>query len=697
MILAQNTCKVAICTLLMCLLCTYTNSRPVLRQRDETQTHDTSALASDSDSTSHGVVTFENSCIPSVKDAFNNALMLLYAFEYSDAVNAFVDIISDDPNCCMAFFFAASSYTTPIWSFISDQNLEITNQFSNQAQKCFTANIDNVLPREVAYLDALQIYADITDMNTISATSPSQRLQNYAVALKDKVYTPYASVDENAGIIYGLSLLAVGYYSSTEASDGYKNLIEAARVEEEVLATNPVSPGALHYIIHAYDQPALAYKAKDAAYAFADIADGVPHQIHMPSHIYSDLGIWSDSVTANINSLNAAYSENEDKRTGDWWHGSYFLQYAMLQLAMDCDANAFQNTYKEFAPPNGANVDPMFSVKGEDTARIPCHFLIETRDWETAANFSLTEFYSTTGNSTEIWENQPYTLIYSNFVQTVGRSILNQSVNDIQTSVNAVLAANNSCYNDINWSRLQLPYYRNSFNLMVLASQAWLTFRSDSYEAGISAMLIVCTEQKNGWYPEVAHMWDANEQLAQMYLIRANGGTNTSDIALALEMYETSIAVYPNRYHTLAGAASCSAILGGEDNTANACKYYTQLLALTNPTDPPLPSFVVDGISPAVCSTYLPDRRPELALGIAYISNPLNNCAPQPIPVPPSLSKKNDIGLTTGAIVGISFGVILVSVIIWLVLNHIRTQRKKELASYDLLQEETEISTHRLE
>jgi hypothetical protein len=95
-----------------------------------------------------------------------------------------------------------------------------------------------------------------------------------------------------------------------------------------VLANNPDSPGALHYVVHSYDQPDLAPRALAAARQFATVADGVPHQIHMPSHIYVDRGIWNASVLANVASLHAAYTSNATSGTplGDWYHGSYFLQ-----------------------------------------------------------------------------------------------------------------------------------------------------------------------------------------------------------------------------------------------------------------------------------------------------------------------------------------------------------------------------------
>ena len=133
-----------------------------------------------------------------------------------------------------------------------------------------------------------------------------------------EVYFPYQRIDENAAIFYGLSLLAVGYYSETEPADGFPHLKAAGQIELDVIKRNPLSPGALHYAIHAFDQPAMAAQALDAARVFQNNSCAVPHAVHMPSHIYSDLGLWAESVDSNILSVNLAYAKNNQTREQDW-------------------------------------------------------------------------------------------------------------------------------------------------------------------------------------------------------------------------------------------------------------------------------------------------------------------------------------------------------------------------------------------
>lgn len=173
----------------------------------------------------------------------------------------------------------------------------------------------------------------------------------------------------------------------------------------------------------------------------------------------------------------------------------------------------------------------------------------------------------------------------------------------------AVDDANNTLLSDPNWNKYQLPYWRLSFDILVLSAGAWETFRSKSFTAGINEMMDVVELQRKSWSPEVSYTWDSFEQLAEMYLIRnLNGDTN-----LALSMYEQALKIYPNRFNSLAGAAKCADKLNDD---VKASKYYGELLTLT---DLPLPTiylngFNIDGTGDDVCSdTYTPTRKSALS------------------------------------------------------------------------------------
>ena len=546
----------------------------------------------------YGNVSFATSCDPAVEGAFNTAMSQLYSFEYDDAHAAFESILAQtDSQCCMAFVGAAWSFTHPIWDFITDDRLESTREMSLKASECVAASSDALTPREQAYVDALDVYAS-TDP---SVDLPEDRLHAYATAMKGMVYEPYFEVDENAGITYGLALLASGYYSEDEPSLGFPHLSEAGAVEKQVHSRNAASPGALHYMIHAYDQPATASKAYQAANEFRVNSLSVPHAIHMPSHIYSDLGMWNLSVSSNVDSLNVAYTQGG--LTGDWFHGAYFLQVAYLQLAMDCDASALGAHFQDIAL---GEPDAFFGHL-EAAVRVPAHKMVETRDWESAASFSLEAYYN--GSDSSVWDAAPWSRIYESFLRTAGLAQLGSPVEAVVAACDAVERANETLLGDPSWSKHQLPYYRLSFDVMVQSARAWKAFRAVSYDAGIEAMREVASSQMSSWAPEVSHCWDANEQLAQMWLL---ANSTTSNVMSALDAFETAHRIYPNRFHSLAGAGQCAEVLGDDAKTES---YYGQLIALTSA---PFPDTAVLGVATSTCGDYAPDRRPELIQAHAY-------------------------------------------------------------------------------
>jgi hypothetical protein len=177
----------------------------------------------------------------------------------------------------------------------------------------------------------------------------------------------------------------------------------------------------LHYIIHSYDQPPLATRALAAANKYLNVSVLVPHALHMPSHIYSDLGMWIDMIHANILSMNSAFKFNSFP-TGDWFHASYFLQFGMLQLAMDCDASNLMTIIQTLVTSDN-------TAALEAAVRIPTHYYIETRNFEDGSKFNLENFYrKTTAN---LWDKNPWTLITAEFVVTVSRAILDFPLSEI--------------------------------------------------------------------------------------------------------------------------------------------------------------------------------------------------------------------------------------------------------------------------
>ena len=275
---------------------------------------------------------------------------------------------------------------------------------------------------------------------------------------------------------------------------------------------------------------------------------------------------------------------------------------------MDCDARSLVAHFQQLA----TRLPSVFFGHLESASRVPLMLLLETRDWEQAAAYTLETHYNSSG--AELWDQNPWTRIYALFANVVGRAVLNQPASQLEASVAAIESANQTLCADGSWREYQMPYWRLSFEMMVRASVAWKRFRLESAQAGIDAMRQVCAFQVSSWHPEVGHTWDCHEQLAEMYMLRNSAG----DLASALAAYELARKTYPNRYGSTAGAAKSARMLG---NRAKACSYYSELARLTAVEGLPAVSF--DGLPAAQCPAYLPDRRPELIMAHAYLRN---NC-----------------------------------------------------------------------
>lgn len=335
---------------------------------------------------------------------------------YTQSLVLFNNITTHDPNCCIAYWGAAATFSHPVWDYIPDDRLAHANAYANNALECSNNNILTEMEKGFIY--------SITDyFNIDPLILPADRLMKYANDINEFVYIPFGDKDDNAGVMYGLALIGVGYYNIDEPINNFPNLMKAGLVEEMTLLKNIDSPGALHYIIHSYDQPSLATRALSAANKYLNTSVLVPHALHMPSHIYSDLGMWDDMINANILSMNSAYKFSP-KPSGDWYHASYFLQFGMLQLAMDCNAKNLVTTMQTLSTTFGDEAL-------EAAVRIPTHYYIETRNFEEGAEFNLEKFYRSQPN---LWEKNPWTKITAEFVVTVSRAILNYPLEDIAAS-----------------------------------------------------------------------------------------------------------------------------------------------------------------------------------------------------------------------------------------------------------------------
>ena len=266
----------------------------------------------------------QTSCSPVVSVDFDRALALLHNFWYARAFERFNQVAENDPECAMAYWGAAMTYNHPFWDPPSQADETAAWAL---VQKGLTAQ--KASAREKLYLAAVAaLYKDA------GAGTKSARDENYRDAMA-AVYAKYP--DDETKLFYGLAILG----AVPEGSKGFERQGQAAKLFEEVYSRQPDHPGALHYLIHAYDDPEHAQLGLKAARAYAKAAAAVPHALHMPSHIFTRLGYWDESAATNLRGWNV--SEDDVKRARESgayrdFHNLNYLEYAYIQLGRYRDA-----------------------------------------------------------------------------------------------------------------------------------------------------------------------------------------------------------------------------------------------------------------------------------------------------------------------------------------------------------------------
>ena len=305
-----------------------------------------------------GTANLEVTGSPEAKADFEKGLLLLYSFEYDDARDEFENALQKDSSMAMAYWGVAMTYNHPLW------RAQITDsaQYILALRKQTNADPDSEL--ESDFLESLDIlYED--------GESKESRDQNYADYF-EKLNEKYPNNQEVAAF-YSLALL--GSVSDGRDVDTYE---KAGKVASEILKTNPNHPGALHYVIHAYDDPQHAEMAMDAANAYAQVAPAASHALHMPSHIFIAKGMWDKVIASNVDAYQASVDRMERKGLKDGarsYHAYAWLQYAYLQNGNAAEAEKMLTAMEEYLkndPTKGAR-SYMIDMKG--------HFLIDSGDW----------------------------------------------------------------------------------------------------------------------------------------------------------------------------------------------------------------------------------------------------------------------------------------------------------------------------
>ena len=266
-----------------------------------------------------GQVTFATSCGAAVQKPFERGVALLHSFWYIEAAKAFTAVTQADPDCAIAYWGLAMSQWTQIWAPPQPAALK---RGWDAVEKAKAASAKT--PRERDFIAAAEAF--FKDSDTIDHRT---RAQAYGRAM-EQMYASYPQ-DREVAIFYALALQA----TADPHDKTYANQRKSAEIAEKVLAAEPNHPGAAHYIIHAYDYPPVARQGLAAASRYAQFAPSVPHALHMPSHTYVLLGMWTETIQSNVA---AAAAEKDRGNPDDRMHALDYLVYGYLQQAQDGEA-----------------------------------------------------------------------------------------------------------------------------------------------------------------------------------------------------------------------------------------------------------------------------------------------------------------------------------------------------------------------
>ena len=488
-----------------------------------------------------GAVHFATSCNRVAQRDINRAVALLHSFQFSRAVEGFNVVLGEDATCSIAYWgIALSDWSNPFAPGIKDNRLLQLGRESVDRGTVVGAKTE----RERAYLAAVgKLYSE--------NISQQARLLAYRDAMGD-VAARYPE-DHEAQIFYALALVV----AEDPEDKTYASRLKAGTILEKLFAEEPTHPGLAHYLIHAYDVPALAGRALVAARRYAEIAPDAPHALHMPSHTFTRLGYWQESIDSNVAAAAAARRQGQ---TAEELHASDYEAYAYLQTGQDEAAARIVNSLPEIASrfdPKGA-APP--SAAYFALAAIPARYALERQDWQQAERLALRE------------TPFPYTDAMTWFARGLGAARLghdaaaNEAATALQRIKEHLLRANE-------------PYWAQQVEIQATAVAAWSALAVGKKEEALrqmeSAAQLEDGTEKSAVTP--GPLFPARELLGEM-LLQMNEPTQ------ALQQFEATLKKEPRRFRSLYGAAHAAQLSGSRDTSE---RYFRELLSVCAHSDKP--------------------------------------------------------------------------------------------------------------
>jgi Tfp pilus assembly protein PilF len=480
-----------------------------------------------------GNVHFQTSCNEVAQRRFDRAMRYQHSYWYVAATEIFEEALKADPTCGMAEWGVALTLLDNPHNAIPKPNLA-PGLAAIQKAKAISAKTE----REREYIDALMLmYADYDKL------SHTQRIRAFRDA-EEKIAAKYPDDDE-AQIAYAITL-----NTSADPNDKtYAQQTKGAAILEPMWKRLPFHPGIPHYLIHLYDYPATAAKGLDAANRYAKVAPAAPHAQHMPSHIFTRVGYWKESIASNIASVKAAKAE---KSVGNYLHGQDYMVYAHLQLGQDQEALAVIDDMKQ-----AENFNPNISGGNYALAASPARYAVERSDWSAAAQLPVRP------------NSFPYVMAISHFARALGAARSGKP--DAARADIAKLAELRDKLREAKDN-----YWAEIVDIQRQVATAWVLNAEGKADEALKAMSAAADAEDKTEKSAVTPgpLAPARELYGDMLLEHGMAKE-------ALAAFDATKVKEPNRFRGYAGAAKAAEKLGDRD-TARA--NYEKLVALVGQT-----------------------------------------------------------------------------------------------------------------
>lgn len=478
-----------------------------------------------------GKVEFNISCDAAVRPQFNRAVALLHSFWYQRAADAFAAVAKQDRTCGMAEWGVAMSHYHELWEVPVAADLK---QGWAAVERAKAAGAKT--QRERDYIGAMETF--YKDFDKIDHRA---RALNYEKAM-EQLHTRYPE-DHEAAIFYALAIRS----NAPPADKTYANQKKASAILEPIFVEQPEHPGLAHYIIHCDDYAPLAAQALDVARRYAKIAADSPHAQHMPSHIFTRLGLWQESIDSNLASAAAA---RKDGGKGDELHARDYLVYAYLQRGQDTEARKTLH-----APPRVQPGDPAYFAGLYSLGTMPARYAVERHRWAEAAALRAPP---------ETFPGGRYASAESNiyFAKALGAARTHDA-KAARSALQQLTSLRDTLLKE------EDEYWTEQVNIQREIVAAWIAFAEDKKEEALQQMQAAAEHEdatdKHAVTP--GPLIPARELFGEMLL-------ELNRPAPALAAFEATLRVAPERLNALYGAARAAELAGDREKAAS---YYTKL------------------------------------------------------------------------------------------------------------------------